>query len=159
MIKDESRVDEVLEQLAKLTSKEVAVGIVDSGAVHNDGETKILDIAKVHEFGFIGKDKNGKKMNIPERSFIRGTFDDKKKDIISRTETELLRVVNLEVDGDQMLDGIGRWGADLTQEYITDLKSPPLKPATIKQTGRSNPLIDTGALRDKIEFKVGDSNK
>ena len=40
------------------------------------------------------------------------------------------------------------------QQYMTDLKEPPNAKSTIKQKGSSNPLIDTGALRASVTYKI-----
>lgn len=40
------------------------------------------------------------------------------------------------------------------QKEITDLKTPPNAPSTIKAKGSSNPLIDTGEMRSKVTWKV-----
>lgn len=43
------------------------------------------------------------------------------------------------------------------QSEITTLSSPPNSPITIKRKGSSNPLIDTGQMRQSVTWQVKDS--
>ena len=40
------------------------------------------------------------------------------------------------------------------QKEITNIKEPPNSPYTIEKKGSSNPLIDTGLMRSKVEWKL-----
>ena len=40
------------------------------------------------------------------------------------------------------------------KKTIKTLNSPPNKPSTVKNKGSSNPLIDTGLLRQSITYQV-----
>lgn len=86
-VQDTSRIDELLKRLSELDSMSVKVGILSSSS----GE--ILMIANVHEFGCdipvtnkmrvffehnFGFWTTKKVIKIPERSFIRSSFDNKK---------------------------------------------------------------------------------
>lgn len=42
------------------------------------------------------------------------------------------------------------------QMEITALSSPPNTPSTIARKGSSNPLIDTGAMRGAVTWKLDD---
>lgn len=55
---------------------------------------------------------------------------------------------------DQTLNQIGAVAAGATQQYITDLQTPPNAPFTIEKKGSSNPLIDTGSMRASVTWKV-----
>lgn len=55
---------------------------------------------------------------------------------------------------DQTLEQVGAVAAGATQQYITDLDTPPNAPSTIAKKGSDNPLIDTGALRASVTWKV-----
>ncbi len=49
---------------------------------------------------------------------------------------------------------MGAFAAGGVQTYMTELKTPPNSAYTIEQKGSSNPLIDTGALRASITWKI-----
>lgn len=54
----------------------------------------------------------------------------------------------------QILEQVGAVAAGYVQQYITDLQEPPNAPSTVKKKGSSNPLIDTGAMRQSVTYKV-----
>lgn len=54
----------------------------------------------------------------------------------------------------QILEQVGAAAAGYVQQYITDLRDPPNTPSTVKKKGSNNPLIDTGAMRQSVTYKV-----
>lgn len=54
------------------------------------------------------------------------------------------------------LDQLGIIAQSDIQGEITSLRSPPNSPVTIKLKGSSNPLIDTGEMRQRVTWKVDD---
>ena len=91
-------------------------------------------------------------VNIPERSFIRSGFDenlDKIEKVVGRAIGEALSnmtVLDFELVGDYVAGQI--------KKYMTDLSSPPNSELTMNMKGSSNPLIDTGRMRQSITHKV-----
>jgi len=57
---------------------------------------------------------------------------------------------------DQLLDAAGSVSAGIVKQQITDLRSPPNAQSTIERKGSSNPLIDTGLMRQTVTYKVTD---
>lgn len=55
---------------------------------------------------------------------------------------------------DLALKRVGVVAVSKVQLFMTELKTPPNAPSTIKKKGSSNPLIDSGALRQSVTFKV-----
>ena len=55
---------------------------------------------------------------------------------------------------DMTLNKIGVTAVGLVQKYMTDLRTPPNAASTIKKKGSSNPLIDSGALRQSVSYKI-----
>ena len=49
---------------------------------------------------------------------------------------------------------IGLLVKDAIQTRIKDLKEPPNAPYTIEQKGSSNPLIDTGHMRQSVDYEL-----
>lgn len=163
IIHDESNVREFLKMLEELSRTHLEIGIFgDSGG-------DILMIANVQEFGCKIKvtDKmrnylhargihlkvDTKEINIPERSFVRGAFDNEKGNMIDKGDKLLEKVINLELPVSVFFDTLGEYVVGLVQEYMTDLKSPPNHPATVAGKGSSNPLINTGRLRGSVTFR------
>lgn len=163
-IKDENHVDELLKNLDMLQNMKIQVGIMSEA-----GED-MLTIARVHEFGCtievtdkmrrylhgigIHLKKDTKVINIPERSFIRAGFDDSSDKIESGTSAMIRHLLRGETDMDGFINFIGPYVTGLIEQYFRDLSTPPLHPVTIKRKKSSNPLEDTGHLRNTITYKI-----
>ena len=165
IVHDHSNVPQFLKMLDELSNTHLEIG------VFSEAGGKILMIAGVHEYGIsievtdamrgylsavldIYLKKSTTHINIPERSFIRAGFDQNKSKIIKSGEGLLERVINLELSVDAFFDALGESIVGMIQEYMTDLRDPGLHPKTIEQKKSSNPLVDTGQLRDSITHKV-----
>ncbi len=150
-MRDENNIPKLIAALEELDQYQVEIGIFsEDGNVTEDGED-ILSIAYVHEFGSIIR-------NIPERSFMRAGFDTNISKIEQQIELLLGQVMDLKLDAKGFYEAIGAVVTGIIQEYLTDLQEPPLSPVTIERKGSSNPLIDTGRLRQSITYKVVEVN-
>jgi len=163
-VHDETKVPEFLEMLDELFNTHLEIG------VFGEDDSEMVMIASVHEFGVKIKvtDKmraylhsigihlkpSTKTIKIPERSFIRAGYDKEKENIIRESEKLLEKVMKLELPVKVFFETLGELIVGMIQKYLTDLSSPPLHPATIASKGSSNPLIDTGRLRESITYKV-----
>ena len=121
---------------------DVDVGFFAS-AKYDDG-TPVAAVAAWNEYGT----SNG----IPERPFFRNAL---------RTSKELLLDIMVDnIDPRTLtLDRVtaGKLGAALVgeiQRSITTLRQPPNAPSTQKAKGSSNPLIDTGFMRQSVTWRV-----
>ncbi len=95
-----------------------------------------------------------KKVEIPERSFIRGSYDNDKNKIMAFVEKQLNKFLTLKIDEATFWNSIGEYAVSDVKQYITDLKSPPNSSATLAaKSPKSNPLINTGRLRGSIVWK------
>lgn len=95
-----------------------------------------------------------KQVVIPERAFIRGGFDEHIGNISDKIERLLPDVMNMGMNPDDFLNAIGMEFATKIKEYMNDLDSPANARLTSEMKGSSNPLVDTGRLRDAIKHKV-----
>lgn len=133
-----------LRSLGSVKASMVLVGI-RQGRETEDGQSLAL-IAATNEFGTADG-------HIPERSFLRSTVDKNR----ARYLRELTEVTKAALNGQDPSQGLGRLGlrvvADV-QMTIRNLMTPPNAPATIAKKGVDNPLIDTGRLRQSIEYEV-----
>lgn len=120
----------------------------DKGSeVHQDGPLDVASIGFVHEFG-------NDDINIPERSFVRGAFDDNLAENIAFARKLGLAIILRKIT-------LGRAGAilglRLKSQVLARLDAgipPPLQPATIARKGSSKQLIDTEQLKRSIDFEV-----
>ena len=158
-----NRIPDLVRELQYLASHQVEIGIFADAS--RDGAVPMLVIAAVNEFGAkIPKrqarfedldDENPEKwIIIPERSYLRAWFDEN-VDVLQATMERLIgQVVEGKISGRAALETIGGYVVTHVQAYMVDLKTPPNAPSTIARKGSSNPLIDTGQLKDAITWRV-----
>lgn len=90
------------------------------------------------------------KINIPARPWLE-------PGVASGTD-EILKTIQDGVeqgkDMDAILETVGLVAAGAVRVYMTELKTPPNAPSTIRKKGSANPLIDTGAMRQSVTHQV-----
>ena len=137
---------DALKRAQSLKPAHVLVGIPRDAIPYPDG-TSVALVGAVHEFG------SGTR-KIPERSFLRSTINDERK-----TYTKMLSTIaEFAIDeGRDLKDGlaiVGQVAQGDVQKKIVDIKDPPNTPETIRRKGSSNPLIDTGHMRQSVTYEV-----
>ena len=158
-----NRIPDLVRELNYLATHKVEIGIF-ADAKREDG-APMLVIAAANEFGakipkrqarFGGPDdeNSGGWIIIPERSYLRAWFDENVDALQATIERLIGQVVEGKISGRAALETIGGYVATHVQAYMVDLKTPPNAPSTIRRKGSSNPLIDTGQLKDSITWKV-----
>ena len=126
------------------TSGTVDVGIIDAGE-HDSGDDTVAQVGFANEFGTA---------TIPERSFMRSTFIEKKEEIVKLKKALLKKITAGDISLNTALGLLGEKASDLIAQKIIKLKEPPNSPATIARKGSSNPLVDTGQLHKSITYEV-----
>ena len=105
----------------------------------------VLDVAIFNEFGTD---------TIPERSFLRGWFDESEKGLRDDAGKMMQSVIHGQRTRDQILELLGQRSVGQIQERIASGIEPDNAPSTIRQKGSSTPLVDTGVLRSSITYEV-----
>lgn len=163
-IRERNRMPALLAALAELDRTRIEVGVFGAAESH------LLMIARVHEFGarievtpkmrgwFRGQGhplrRETTQITIPERSYMRSSWDESAGEL-ERLTTQLLRqVLTLRLSPAQMYERIGVWLVGRIQRQIRTLSEPPLHPMTVERKGSSNPLVDTGRLIQSITYRV-----
>lgn len=138
------------------TDKQGKVGWFDN-AKYEDG-TPAAYVAAIQEFG-------SPQNNIPPRSFMRTTIKERKQSWRDLAMQGAKAILNGKADVELVFEGIGQQAAGDIKKKISEITSPPLKPATIRArlrkmadqsvVGKLNkPLVFTGYLLNSIENKV-----
>lgn len=139
-----------LRALAKSTRR-VKVGILSDAPKKaregSRGKLSLLEVAIVHEFG-------APAANIPQRSFIRATIDERAADIARLQLVVAQRVAMGEITEEQGLSQIGAKVAGWIKARIADGIAPPLAESTVARKKSSKPLVDTGQLRSAVAHVV-----
>ncbi len=88
--------------------------------------------------------------SIPERSFLRETFDMKQREIKEFIGTLMYKITGGELTTEQALNQLGIFCVKLVVERIDSQIPPPNAPSTIARKGSSTPLIDSGQMRQTL---------
>jgi phage gpG-like protein len=134
-------------QLAQFENVVVKVGVQTNAGFNKDG-TSIVEYATYNEFGT--KAEGG---NIPERSFIRETAN-KHNNWNSEVFQAYAAVLDGKDNANAAIAKVGIKARDDIKQAITDGIEPENAPITIAKKGSSKTLIDTGALRNSINYKI-----
>lgn len=143
----------IIHELLYSSDNEVLVGIQEgtntkvqskNGRTQKSGES-IAEYAAKNEFGT---------REIPQRSFMRSTIDEKSKTI----EKVMILQVGMAIDGKisliQAYNRIGLAVVGLIQQKIGQITTPPNSPRTIAIKKSSKPLIDFGQMIASIRHVV-----
>ena len=115
----------------------------------SDGE--IINRAIWNEFGTRGGGWGGP---IPERPFMRNAHRNNHRRYRQLMTTAAMSIVTGKATLEQVLEKLGALAQGDIQMEITSLRTPPNSPVTVKLKGSSNPLIDTGAMRQAVTWEV-----
>jgi hypothetical protein len=91
---------------------------------------------------------------IPERPFMRNAIRDNTAKYKQAMATSAAKILRGETAMATVLSKLGIAAQADIQGEISSLTSPPLSPVTIARKGSSKPLIDTGAMRQAVTWKV-----
>ncbi len=128
--------DAVLQKL-KLQFGNIEVGFF-VGSTYKNGKD-VTEIAK----------KNNEGIKVPKREFMIPATNKASNKTINITVNSIVGGM----DEKQALSKAGIMFKNAIQREITNLKEPPNAESTILKKGSSNPLINTGLMRSKVEWK------
>lgn len=122
----------------EMSGKKIVVGIV------GDADSEVLKIAHAHEYG------DGK---LPERSFIRASFDADQEKLGAIVTGQVNKVLSGKTTADAAANAIGAQAAQLVQNFIDENRVKPQSDFS-KKTQHTT-LYETGThIRDRIAYKV-----
>ena len=123
----------------------VKVGIMADAGSEKDGAS-LVEVATYNEFGT---------QHIPARPFVRQTTDNNRwawGSMAARLEDRVAHGM----DPHQALEILGNKAEGDMKATIGRGHFAPNAPNTIKQKGSSQPLIETGRMRNSVSHKVED---
>lgn len=91
---------------------------------------------------------------IPERPFMRNSARNNRSKYIAAMKADAPLILRGTTALGTTLSKLGNLAVFDIQAEITSLRSPPNSPVTIALKGSSNPLIDSGEMRQSVSFKV-----
>lgn len=97
-----------------------------------------------------------KKVHIPERSFIRSTFDENVDDWVEYLVDQVIELGmgDSGITARKIMESLGNRIQRSIVQKIRSIESPANSPITIARKGSSSPLEDTGHLIDAVRYKV-----
>lgn len=159
----------IIKGLEKLGGQCVEAGVFANAGTEKDGRTKVADVAIWNEYGVditvtpkmrgylhtlgIHLSSNKTTIHIPARPFMRQAADanmDKWGDTAERLMTSIINGMSAE----QALELLGNQAKGDIQAIFTRGDFAPNSPATIARKKSSRPLIDTGRLRNSVDFRI-----
>lgn len=132
-------------ELKKLERLEVQVGYWRGEKQYNDkNKTELVDVAVANELGT---------STIPARPFMKQSFENH-EDVLQK---ECDNAIDAIAKGDSALQALQKIGLSckgLVQDEIVDGGFAPNAPSTIAKKKSERPLIDTGYMRQNVDFKI-----
>jgi len=130
-------------ELQKLANLEVQVGFQAGESKEKDG-ADVAEIAAYNEFG---------SSSTPARPFMKQSFE-KHKDQLQQACDVVNKTITDGGTADQALAKLGVFCKGLVQQEIVDGGFAPNAESTIERKGSSQPLIDTGTMRQSVNYVV-----
>ncbi len=131
------------QELKKLQKLNVKIGFEGGKAFEEDG-TDILDIAMWNELGTV---------NSPSRPFMREAVDGNES-IINEFLKQQKELFVKGQSAEVTLHKIGVFMKGLVQDKIVTGSFTANAPSTVEKKGSATPLIDTGNMRQSVNFVV-----
>ena len=131
---------QMLKDLAKM---EVRI-VFQHGQATEEYGTDICDVAAWNELGTV---------KSPSRPFLRKSVDENEEKInhfLQSKKADLLQGKSAE----QVLKEIVIFQKDLIQEKITEGSFTPNAASTVRKKGSNKPLIDTGRMRQSVNYVI-----
>lgn len=175
IIKDTLRPElaRIKRELQALQNMEIHVGI------QGDAGSNLLKIAAVHEYGATIKMSDGMRrklgamglfddnenytppagakkgyINIPERSFIRASYDTGIEELTKACAAAIRHIYYDGWTAEQAANSIGAQAAQMTRSFIDAGTEPPKSEFTQKHSTQKTPLVDSGRLRESITWSI-----
>ena len=130
-------------EMEKLRSKRVFIGF-QAGKVIDDRGVDMAQIAMFNEWGT---------STAPARPFLRQTADENLDDIKAFGGEKIQDIAEGGMAEDA-LKQLGVYGKGLVQEQIKNGTFEPNAPSTIRRKKSDKPLIDTGKMRQSVNFVI-----
>ena len=93
-------------------------------------------------------------VTIPERSFIRASYDSGKNVIENLCKEAIDGIIDKHWTAEEAADYIGSESLKMTQNYFNTQLSPPKSEITQRTSTQYQPLVETKELYLKIVYKV-----
>ncbi len=142
----------IRKEVKNLKDSFVTIGIHEKAGNYPNG-TPVSLVAAVNEFGTTKAGRSGS-VRIPERSFMRSTFDENKSKWQKLNNDLLADVLLRGSTVDKTLNQMGLVIMESIKAKILKMRDPPNAPSTRRKKGFDNPLVDSRLLWRSINYEV-----
>lgn len=153
--------ESLLKAIKTVDEKSVKVGLLESKGGANRAEGSPMTIAgigAIHEFGTLYATNADGEQLIPERRWLRGTFETYRAELVDMQVKITKALFANRVKPDQALKLLGVWAANKVKFYVkgTDNVQPPLAQSTIDRRIKNStrPLVDTGLMINSVNYDL-----
>lgn len=164
VVKDVNKIPKALTRLNQLNTRQAKIGIFDDapklvtiGAMNEFGinipvnaalHRRLRALAREYDAPTDTLPKEGEQLRIPERSFLRATFDEHEDEVVDAAPEHIVAMMEGEKDAYEAAQSIGRALQEAVTERVASGESfEPNDPFTIALKGHARPLIGkTGVL-------------
>jgi len=130
-------------EINKLIESTIHVGFQAGENAYEDG-TDLVDVAAYNEFGSSDR---------PPRPFMKQSFENHEPEL-KQACAHAYQTVSTGGSAEQALKQLGVFARGLVQEEIVNGDFEPNAPSTIKKKGSEQPLIDTGFMRQNVNYVI-----
>lgn len=135
----------IIRNLKELDGKEVNAGILKDAGRSKKG-VPVVEYAVYNEFGT---------RHIPSRPFVRIASDENQKAWGDTAADGVGQLIDRRIRVKKCCDMVGkRMKSDIKKVIGDKSKLAPNAPATIARKGHDKPLIDTGLMQRKVNYRV-----
>ena len=137
----------IMRNLDSLDGTEIDAGILKDSGTDSRG-TPFVDIALYNEYGTF---------RIPSRPAVRKASDKNQRAWGDIAEAEVGNIIDGGGSKSKLCKRVGKQMVKDIQAIFGDTSElAPNAPSTIRRKGRNEPLVDTGTLRSKVNYRVED---
>jgi len=150
---DRKQFDQMIKNIEQFENSYVLIGFQEGsvtksqvkGNRRKEPGKSMAQIASDNEYGT---------RSVPQRSFMRTSFDENRDLLVRVINAEYDKVVQGTSTVKKSLNAIGLLGVDLVQQKIRSIYVPPNSARTIAIKKSSKPLIDFGQMIQSVRHKV-----
>ena len=135
--------DRIQKELKLMDNSSVKVGVMGDDTAE-DG-TNLVDVATMNEFGT---------SRIPARPFMAQAFDTHRRKLLSKAENLKSDIFKGRHGTKSALNELGIVHKGQVQGIFRTGSFAPNAPSTVAKKESSQPLVDTGRLRQSIDIEV-----
>jgi len=132
-----------LKELENLATLQIKVGFQAGDVIYENG-ADLVEIAAYNEFG---------NSDTPARPFMKQSFENHEADLKKACEKFNKKLAS-GGSAEEALKKLGVFAKGLVQSEIVDGQFAPNAPSTIKKKGSDKPLIDTGTMRQSVNYVI-----